>query len=77
MPLSKYDAQFGGKGGAAKAHRAMVEQYGADKGERVFYATKNKRAGRRPKKRDRRQQLVDQFLAGRAQREKRAKGRGR
>lgn len=43
MPLSKYDAQFGGKGGAAKAHAAMVKEYGAAKGERVFYATKNKR----------------------------------
>lgn len=43
MPLSKYDAQFGGKGGATKAHAAMVKEYGAKKGERVFYATKNKR----------------------------------
>ncbi len=43
MPLSKYDAQFGGKGGAAKAHAAMVKEYGAKKGEQVFYATKNKK----------------------------------
>ncbi len=43
MPLSKYDAMFGGKGGAAKAHAAMVKEYGAKKGEQVFYATKNKK----------------------------------
>jgi len=43
MPLSKYDALFGGKGGAEKAHAAMVQQYGAKKAEQVFYATKNKR----------------------------------
>ena len=43
MPLSKYDKQFGGKrGSAAKAHAAMVKEYGAKKGEQVFYATKNK-----------------------------------
>lgn len=41
MPLSKYDAQFGGN--AAKAHGAMIRTYGKEKGERVFYATKNKR----------------------------------
>lgn len=42
MPLSKYDAEFGGKPGAAeKAHASMVGQYGPEKGERVFYATKN------------------------------------
>jgi len=46
MPLSKYDPQFGGKGGAAKAHAAMIEQYGATKGERVFYATMNKHKGK-------------------------------
>jgi hypothetical protein len=45
MPLSKYNAAFGGKEGAAtKAHTAMVGEYGPEKGERVFYATKNKRA---------------------------------
>lgn len=44
MPLSKYNAAFGGKEGSAeKAHAAMVQQYGAKKGEQVFYATKNKR----------------------------------
>ena len=43
MPLKEYDAQFGGKGGAAKAHAAMVKTYGEKKGEQVFYATKNKR----------------------------------
>lgn len=44
MPLSKYDAQFGGKrGSAGKAKRAMAKEYGAKKGESVFYATKNKR----------------------------------
>lgn len=43
MPLSKYNAQFGGKPGSAeKAHSAMVQEYGAKKGESVFYATKNK-----------------------------------
>ena len=47
MPMSRYDAQFGGKGGAAKAHASMVEQYGTAKGERVFYATMNKRKHRR------------------------------
>lgn len=44
MPLSKYNKEFGGKkGAAAKAHSAMVKEYGAAKAERVFYATKNKR----------------------------------
>ena len=44
MPLSKYNAQFGGKpGAAAKAKSAMQDSYGADKGEQVFYATKNKK----------------------------------
>ncbi len=44
MPLSKYNREFGGqKGSAAKAHRSMLRQYGAKKGEEVFYATKNKR----------------------------------
>jgi hypothetical protein len=45
MPLSKYDRYFGKKGGARKAHANMVNEYGAKKGEQVFYATKNKRAG--------------------------------
>ncbi len=43
MPLSKYDKDFGGKGGATKAHSAMVKEYGEKKGESVFYALKNKR----------------------------------
>jgi len=44
MPLSKYNAQFGGKpGAAAKAKSAMQDTYGSDKGEQVFYATKNKK----------------------------------
>lgn len=48
MPLSKYNAQFGGKAGsAAEAHAAMVKQYGAKKGEQVFYATKNKKKRKR------------------------------
>lgn len=47
MPLSKYNKQFGGKpGSAAKAHAAMVKEYGMKKGERVFYAVKNKKKGR-------------------------------
>ena len=46
MPLSKYNKSFGGKpGSAAKAHAAMVKEYGEKKGEQVFYATKNKRKG--------------------------------
>jgi len=48
MPLSKYDPQFGGKGGAAKAHAAMIEKYGEKKGESVFYATMNKKKRRGP-----------------------------
>jgi hypothetical protein len=43
MPLARYDRYYGGKGGAAKAHAAMVKEYGPEKGEQVFYATKNKR----------------------------------
>lgn len=76
MPLSKYNAAFGGKkGSAAKAHAAMVKQYGPDKGERVFYATKNKRSGGgRGGGGDRRQRLVAQFVAG--QKRKKAR-RGR
>lgn len=45
MPLSRYDRFFGGrKGSAAKAHAAMVAQYGEKKAEEVFYATKNRNA---------------------------------
>ena len=44
MPMSKYNAAFGGKSGsAAKAHAAMVKEYGAKKGASVFYATVNKK----------------------------------
>lgn len=43
MPLKAYDRYFGGKGGAAKAKRSMLRQYGHEKGEEVFYATMNKR----------------------------------
>jgi len=44
VPISKYNKEFGGKpGAAAEAHAAMVKEYGAKKGEQVFYATKNKR----------------------------------
>lgn len=38
MPLSKY---YGGHG--AKVMASMKDQYGDEKGERVFYATANKR----------------------------------
>ena len=38
MPLSKH---YGGSG--AKVMANMKEQYGEEKGERVFYATENKR----------------------------------
>ena len=46
MPLSKYNQSFGGKpGSAAKAHAAMIKEYGEKKGTQVFYATKNARKG--------------------------------
>ncbi len=38
MPLSKY---YGGHG--EKVMKSMKSQYGKEKGERVFYATANKR----------------------------------
>jgi hypothetical protein len=50
MPLRIYDELFGGKPGAAHdTHTAMVKQYGAKRGNSVFYATieKRKRARRR------------------------------
>lgn len=50
MPLSRYDKHFGGKGGAEKAHAAMQEQYGKEKGEEVFYATLNKKRSSAVKK---------------------------
>lgn len=44
MPMSRYNAAFGGKAGSAgKAHAAMVKEYGQKKGESVFYATVNKK----------------------------------
>ena len=43
MPIAKYDKWFGGKGGATKAKRSMLHEYGEKKGEQVFYATMNKR----------------------------------
>lgn len=47
MPLSKYNSAFGGsKGSAEKAHAAMVKEYGAAKGESVFYATVNRKKAR-------------------------------
>jgi hypothetical protein len=47
MPLSRYNSAFGGsKGSAEKAHAAMVKEYGAKKGESVFYATVNKKKAR-------------------------------
>jgi hypothetical protein len=43
MPLSRYDAAFGGaKGAARKAHAAMVAKYGADKADRIFYGKVNR-----------------------------------
>ena len=47
MPLSKYDKHFGGKGGAAKAHAAMVSQYGEKKADEVFYGKINKKKKRK------------------------------
>jgi hypothetical protein len=48
MPIARYDRLFGGD--AAKALRAMVAKYGAEKGRRVFYATVNKRKQGRPER---------------------------
>ncbi len=43
-PLSEYDKYFGGKpGAAAKAKAAMIEEYGEERGEQVFYAKINKK----------------------------------
>jgi hypothetical protein len=41
VPLSKYNRYFGGN--AAKALRAMIAKYGAQRGRQVFYATVNKK----------------------------------
>jgi hypothetical protein len=44
MPRPSEDRWFGGKAGsAAKAYRAMVDRYGAEKGERVYQALLTKR----------------------------------
>lgn len=44
MPLESYDKYFGGKrGDAAKAARALRNEYGSDKGKQFFYAIVNKR----------------------------------
>jgi hypothetical protein len=49
VPLKNYDSSFGGKKGSArKAHAAMLKTYGKT-GERVFYATANKRKAARKK----------------------------
>jgi hypothetical protein len=46
-PMSEYDQYFGGESGAAaKAKASMIEQYGQEKGESVFYATVNEKKGR-------------------------------
>jgi RimJ/RimL family protein N-acetyltransferase len=47
MPISRYDKHYGGKGGAKKAHRAMIEHYGKKKGKQVFYAKMNKEKAER------------------------------
>lgn len=50
MPLRIYDELFGGKPGSAReAHAAMVKQYGAKRGNSVFYATIAKRKNARKK----------------------------
>ena len=39
-PVSNYNRAFGGKPGSArKAKSSMEEQYGKERGERIFYAT--------------------------------------
>ena len=42
MPISKH---YGGHG--EKVMKNMMEQYGGEKGKRVFYATENKRKKKR------------------------------
>jgi len=42
-PMSEYDKYFGGAGSAQKAKDSMIDQYGEEKGEEVFYATMNKK----------------------------------
>jgi len=46
MPISEY---YGGKG--EQVMRKMKDEYGEKTGERVFYATENKRKARRRRKR--------------------------
>lgn len=46
MPSAADDRYFGGKGGSAKAHAAMVKQYGSKKAEQVYHATMNKKKKR-------------------------------
>ena len=42
------DQYFGGEPGAShKAYKSMVEQYGKEKGEEVYYATRNKHKGKK------------------------------
>lgn len=51
MPISKYNKEFGGaEGSAAEAESAMKAEYGAKKGEQVFYATKNRNKNRAKRK---------------------------
>lgn len=45
MPLSKH---YGGHG--EKVMSSMKKQYGAEKGERVFYATENKKKSKSKKR---------------------------
>lgn len=41
------DAYFGGKPGASKeAYDSMIKQYGKEKGEEIYYATRNKHKGK-------------------------------
>lgn len=62
MPLSRYDKNFGGKKGSArKAKRNMQKFYGKEKGEQVFYATKNKNAGKQRRTGSDREQLMEAF----------------
>jgi hypothetical protein len=60
MPISEY---FGGHG--AKVKKSMEEQYGKEKGERVFYATAKKK-GKEPKKKPKRGSAGEQLAAFRS-----------
>jgi len=46
-PMSEYDKYFGGAGSAQKAKDSMIDQYGEEKGEEVFYATMNKKKNKK------------------------------